>query len=79
MSLQLTQSTTSASAASKRRLITPESAILRCDAGTVMWPDATTPNEPAEEWHIDPRHLGYLMRPDRMATKKSVYMSILGR
>ena len=43
MSVTITQSAMSAAAASKQRLITPESAILRGDAGMVVWRDATTP------------------------------------
>ena len=47
MGVTITQSAMGVAAASKRRLVTPESAILRAtgdrDAGTVVWPDAITP------------------------------------
>ena len=45
MSFPGAQSATAASAAPKRRSVTPASAIVRvrCDAGTVVWPNAATP------------------------------------
>ena len=53
-------------------MIIMESAILASVATPGRWcgPMQPHPNEPVEEWpwHIDPHHLGYLMR--RMATKK---------
>ena len=70
MGIPKAQITTPASAAPKRKLFTLEGAILRCDAGTAVRPDATTPQRTRRgvAHRPTPPRLSYAA--SRMATKK---------